>query len=89
MYTPHGDFSEIVAFISGFAAGRQPGKSYLEGELHSFGVWMAQRFGMVARNWVWWDVLLYGFENDETRALRELPGFYKEFVAAEILDVEE
>jgi hypothetical protein len=82
MYVPHGDFCEVVSFITGYAAGRQLGTSYIDGELHAFSVWMAKRFGLAASNWVWWNVLLHGFDNNEGRALAELPGLYDAFVAA-------
>jgi hypothetical protein len=81
MYTPHGDFSEIVAYITGYAAGRQHDKSFVEGNLFNFSVWMSERFGLAARNWIWWNVLLHAFDNDTSRALAGLPKLYEEFVA--------
>ena len=81
MFTPHGDFSEVVAYISGYAGGRQQETSYLDSELHLFSIWMATRFGLVARNWVWWNVLLHGCDNNEGRALAELPQLYADYVA--------
>jgi hypothetical protein len=82
MYTPRGDFCDIVSFVSGFASGLQPEARYLEGELNSFSAWMSAKFGLIARNWVWWNVLLYGCGNDESRAIAQLPLLYAEFVAA-------
>jgi hypothetical protein len=78
--TPSGSFCEVVAFISGYAAGLDPSKRYLDGELCRFSLWMAERFNLVPRNWLWWNVLLFGCDDDQQRALRDLPELYAEFV---------
>lgn len=80
IYVPNGTFREVAAFLTGYATGQAPTGQYTDSELHRFAVWLARRLG-VGQNWIWWHVLLHTCDNDEKRALQELPKLYAEYVA--------
>jgi hypothetical protein len=77
MYTPNGEFGEIISFVSGYVAGLRQDKLYSRGELSDFGHWLSGKFAK--GTWTWWKVLSDGFNNNEERALKELPKLYEEF----------
>jgi hypothetical protein len=77
MYTMHGAFGEVAAFLDGYASARIGEQM---DSLADFQVWLAHRIGK-GKNLSWSGLIKIAYEDDETR-LANLPLLYRYYLTS-------
>lgn len=77
MYTMHGTFGEVAAFLDGYASANVRDQV---NSLAGFQVWLARRIGS-GNNRTWWGLLQIAYADDKTR-LANLPLLYHHYLTS-------
>ena len=82
MYTPDGDFPQVVTYIEGFinGAGYPKAQVNLESGMMSFARWLQQKQGVDHSSNRWSDTLLNYCNGDHSEATQVLGSLYSEFL---------